>query len=117
VQTTFLSGFPPPVLDALAPEELERRIAAAAAAANPAVPALCAMNARVDLTGTLGTIACPTLVVGAAEDRIVLPDHARALAQAIPGATYEEVEAGHLLPVTHGAWLAQRCRALLPAPT
>ena len=46
----------------------------------------------------LGSI--PTLVVSATEDRIASPATGRALAGAIPGATYVEIaEAGHGLPI------------------
>ena len=44
--------------------------------------------------------AIPTLVVAAEKDAIALPDFGRALAQAIPGATYVEIEnASHGLPL------------------
>ena len=42
----------------------------------------------------------PTMVVSAAEDRIARPEYGRALAAAIPGATYLELPgAGHAVPI------------------
>ncbi|MBN9758414.1 hydrolase [Pseudonocardia sp. Ae406_Ps2] len=49
------------------------------------------------LLGRLGAIAVPTLVVYGASDRIVTPAYGRAVAAAIPGASFAEVPAaGHL---------------------
>jgi 3-oxoadipate enol-lactonase len=51
---------------------------------------------RLDLSGDLPRIEAPTLVLGAALDRIFPPEHSRALAGAIRGARLEIVEAaGH----------------------
>jgi pimeloyl-ACP methyl ester carboxylesterase len=47
-----------------------------------------------DCLGRLGELAnIPTLVVSAEQDRIALPEYGRTLAEAIPGARYEEVPA------------------------
>ena len=43
-------------------------------------------GARFDLSGDVGHITSPTLVIHGAEDRYVPPANARALAEAIPGA-------------------------------
>ena len=49
------------------------------------------------LLGRLGAVAVPTLVVFGASDRIVTPAYGRAVASAIPDATFAVVaEAGHL---------------------
>jgi pimeloyl-ACP methyl ester carboxylesterase len=49
------------------------------------------------LLGRLGAVQVPTLAVWGASDRIVTPDHGRAVAAAVPGAAFAEVPAaGHL---------------------
>ncbi|CAA9499764.1 MAG: Beta-ketoadipate enol-lactone hydrolase [uncultured Rubrobacteraceae bacterium] len=55
-------------------------------------------GARFDLSGDVGHITSPTLVIHGAEDRYVPPANARALAEAIPGARLQMLEdAGHLV--------------------
>jgi len=55
-------------------------------------------GARFDLSGDVGHITSPTLVIHGAEDRYVPPANARALAEAIPGAKLRMLEdAGHLV--------------------
>ena len=55
-------------------------------------------GARFDLSGDVGHITSPTLVIHGAEDRYVPPANARALAGAIPGAKLRLLEdAGHLV--------------------
>ena len=55
-------------------------------------------GARFDLSGDVGHITSPTLVIHGSEDRYVPPANARALADAIPGATLRVLEdAGHLV--------------------
>lgn len=55
-------------------------------------------GARFDLSGDVGHITSPTLVIHGAEDRYVPPANARALAEAIPGAKLRFLEdAGHLV--------------------
>ncbi|MFD6161265.1 alpha/beta fold hydrolase [Nocardia sp. NPDC060256] len=51
----------------------------------------------VDTTGDLGHITVPTLVVNATEDLMVDPANSRFLAEAISGAEYIEIAAGHVL--------------------
>ncbi len=59
-----------------------------------------ALARRPDRTATLGRIACPTLVLGGADDVISPPDEMRRLAEAIPGAGLVTIpEAGHLAPL------------------
>lgn len=56
-----------------------------------------AIMARPDSRPVLGAIACPTLVVVGADDRLTPPERARDLAGAIPGARLAVVgECGHL---------------------
>lgn len=59
-----------------------------------------AMASRADSTPLLGRVSVPTLVVTGAEDVIIKPEDARALASAIPGARLQVIEAaGHLPPI------------------
>ncbi len=65
-----------------------------------------------DRSAELGGITAPTLVVSASHDRIAPPARGRALAAAIPGARYEEVDGmGHALPVEHAAFVNGRLHA------
>lgn len=58
------------------------------------------LAARPDVTGLLGKIDVPTLVVVGAEDAISKADEMRQIAAAIPGARFVEVAgAGHMSPL------------------
>jgi 3-oxoadipate enol-lactonase len=57
------------------------------------------MLAGMNLHGALGGIACPTLVVGGKLDAILPPSVIKPIADAIPGATYRELETGHFMHV------------------
>jgi 3-oxoadipate enol-lactonase len=63
----------------------------------------CAVLERLDLRDDLVHIAAPTLVISAAEDLALPPEHGRAIAAAIPGARFELL--------AHGAHLANIERA------
>lgn len=58
-----------------------------------------------DLSDRLGELSdIETLVLSGAEDLVAPPEQGRALAEAIPGATYVELdEAGHALPIRRAA--------------
>jgi pimeloyl-ACP methyl ester carboxylesterase len=56
------------------------------------------LDLSVDLTAELASITARTQVIGLSDDRIVPIAHARALAGAIAGADFHEIDAGHLLP-------------------
>ncbi|MFD4443687.1 alpha/beta fold hydrolase [Nocardia sp. NPDC058519] len=58
-----------------------------------------ALVESVDTTADLAAIAVPTLVVATTADLLVDPANSRALAAAIPGAEYAEIEAGHVVMV------------------
>ncbi|WP_433658283.1 alpha/beta fold hydrolase [Nocardia sp. CA-128927] len=51
----------------------------------------------VDTTSDLARITVPTLVVNATEDLLIDPANSRFLGEAIPGADYVEIAAGHVL--------------------
>jgi len=60
--------------------------------------ALLGMAERPDATAWLGEIRVPTLVLAGADDAIMPPDEAEALARAIPGARLQFIaRAGHLV--------------------
>ena len=62
--------------------------------------ALLGMAQRDDSTGHLPEIACPTLLVVGAEDRLTPPAEMRTMAQAIPDARLVEIpDAGHMSPM------------------
>jgi pimeloyl-ACP methyl ester carboxylesterase len=55
---------------------------------------------RPDSRALLGSIHCPTLVLGGAEDRVTPPELQREIAAGIPGARLEILEeCGHLAPL------------------
>jgi pimeloyl-ACP methyl ester carboxylesterase len=59
----------------------------------------------------LGAIACPTLVVAAAQDQLRSPDQAEELRDGIPGAVLELVQdSGHLIPLEQPGALAELMR-------
>ncbi|MFJ2444459.1 MULTISPECIES: alpha/beta fold hydrolase [unclassified Streptomyces] len=60
-----------------------------------------ALVQSVDITEDLAGIDVPTLVIATMEDTFVSPANSRFLADAIPGAEYAEIEAGHLLNIAH----------------
>ncbi|SFP72727.1 3-oxoadipate enol-lactonase [Amycolatopsis arida] len=69
------------------------------AAATPAegYAACCAALSDVDLTADLGAITAPTLVISAAADHALPPEHGRLVADAVPGARFAVIErAAHL---------------------
>ena len=81
------------------------------------VAALAGMRDRADRTPLLNSITVPTLVVVGAEDRLTPPDSAAALADAIPGARLEVVEAaGHMTPLENPAAVTGAISAFLEEP-
>ena len=59
-------------------------------------------------------IACPSTVVWGGADRLLSPDHGRALAALIPGADFELVDgAGHLVTVDAPAAVADAARRII----
>jgi pimeloyl-ACP methyl ester carboxylesterase len=55
------------------------------------------LDERVDLSGVLGSITAPTLVIGAEQDRWVDVSHSHALGSAIHGSQVETLPFGHLV--------------------
>jgi 3-oxoadipate enol-lactonase len=76
--------------------------------------ALRGMAQRPDVTGQLGQIAAPTLVLCGAEDAISPPAEMRTIADAIPGAQFVEIAAaGHMAPLEKPAEVNAAIREFL----
>jgi 3-oxoadipate enol-lactonase len=80
------------------PDLVARLEAMIAGADDEGYAACCEVVARMDLRDDLGRIGAPTLVVSAAEDLALPPEHQAAIADGIPGAA--------LMTVSPGAHLA-----------
>lgn len=99
------------------PALVEHVVATMAAAVRPAGYACAAeVMAAADLSGDLGRITAPTLVMAGAEDRVTGPDRAREIAALVPGSALVLVPgAGHLAnqerPALVNAWLRGFIRA------
>ena len=76
---------------------LEDVIAMGAGALAPGSDAHLDLDERVDIAAMLPAITARTLVISGAEDRWVDPSHGRAVADAVPGARFELLPAGHLV--------------------
>jgi 3-oxoadipate enol-lactonase len=87
-----------PAFAADRPDLVARLQAMIAGADDEGYAACCEVIAGMDLRGDLGRISAPTLVISAADDLALPPDHQRAIAEGIPGAA--------LVPVAPGAHLA-----------
>jgi len=79
--------------------------------------ACCGAIERMDLRGDLPRIVAPTLAVGAAEDRAIVPAHAAAIAAAVPGARLTVLAHGaHLAPIECAAEVTDLIDDHLEAP-
>ncbi len=66
------------------------------------------MLAAMDERRNLERIACPCLIIGGADDRLLLPAAMAEIANKIPGAEYRELPTGHFLPVnTPDLWATE----------
>lgn len=99
-------------LDALAPALMERWLSARFRETDPVSTQLlqdmlrgmpadgyaanCAAVRDGDFRTRVAQVAVPTLVLGGRYDSAVTPEDSRALAAAIPGARYEELDAAHI---------------------
>lgn len=66
--------------------------------------------AEVDLEQDLPRLTMPCLVLSGQHDGLRPPEAGRALAARIPGARFDILDSGHLMPVQAGAALAARLR-------
>ncbi|MDX3894160.1 alpha/beta hydrolase [Pusillimonas sp.] len=74
------------------------------------------LDARLDVSGQLARIDRPTLVIGCLQDYILGPEPARAIARAISGARYAELDAGHMAPFERPQELLQLVGEFLAVP-
>lgn len=74
------------------PDVIERMRVQLLATPHEGYAGCCEAIAAMDLTGDLPSITAPTLVVSAAEDPSIPPEHGRRIAELIPGARFELVE-------------------------
>jgi 3-oxoadipate enol-lactonase len=82
------------------PDVIDRMRAQLLATPREGYAGCCEAIAAMDLTGDLPSITAPTLVVSAAEDPSIPPEHGRRIAELIPGARFELVEnARHIASV------------------
>ncbi|NBV15068.1 MAG: alpha/beta hydrolase [Janthinobacterium sp.] len=70
---------------------------------------------RPDLMARLPELACPVLIVGAENDKLVHPDDLRAMAACLPQATLHMIgdDCGHMVPLEAPAVLAEAMLAFL----
>ena len=71
------------------------------------------MLAATDMMDELTKLRCPVLVIGALLDRTRPPATAKAIADLIPGATYEELRTGHYMAAQTPDLLFDRIDAFL----
>ena len=71
------------------------------------------MLAATEMKGELTTLRCPVLVIGALFDRTRPPAVAKAVADMIPGATYDELRTGHYMAAQTPDLLFNRIDAFL----
>ena len=92
------------------PELIERMRAKLIATPREGYAGCCEAIAAMDLTGDLPRITAPTLVISAAEDPSIPPEHGRRIAELIPGARFELVpDARHIASIEQ----ADRITALI----
>jgi 3-oxoadipate enol-lactonase len=89
-----------PAFAAARPDVVARHRAMIAGTPAEGYAACCEAIAAMDLRAGLGTITAPTLVVSAAQDPSIPPEHGQAIANAVPAARYVELDPGaHLASV------------------
>ncbi len=74
------------------PDVIERMRATLIATPREGYAGCCEAIAAMDLTPVLPSISAPTLVISAAEDPSIPPEHGRRIAELVPGARFELVE-------------------------
>jgi 3-oxoadipate enol-lactonase len=71
------------------------------------------MLAGLDMQGELTGLRCPVLVIGGSFDRVRPPHLAKAVAEAIPNAIFDELRTGHYMSVQTPDLLFERIDAFL----
>jgi len=115
-QTVRAAGSPEAIADAVIgrwftepftranPEVVARHRAMIARTSAEGYAACCEAIADLDLRSTLAGVTAPTLVIAAAQDPSIPPEHGREIADAIPGARYEVLDpCAHLSNVERAA--------------
>ncbi|MBD1554448.1 alpha/beta fold hydrolase [Pseudomonas typographi] len=96
----LLTGFSPDFLRSLSTQQLEDNIEAIVTGNQwEGMGRQVELDLSLDVSEQAKRINKPTLVMGCTQDQMVPPAHARALAAAIPGARYVELDSGHLAPL------------------
>jgi 3-oxoadipate enol-lactonase len=66
------------------------------------------MLAAMDERANVAKIACPCLITGGSDDKLLTPSAMKVIADSIPAADYQELPTGHFLPVnTPDLWAAE----------
>jgi len=71
--------------------------------------------ARANMLHVLSQLKCPTLVVAGRQDTVSPPATTEEIARKIPGARFEQIDAGHFMPVTSPAALLALLEEFLDA--
>jgi 3-oxoadipate enol-lactonase len=97
ITDTVVSRWFTPAFAADHPEFVERFKAMVRSAPREGYAACCDAIATMDLRPDLGRITAPTLVVSAADDRSIPPQHGQAIAEAVPGSSFTVLpDAAHI---------------------
>mgnify|MGYP000367209045 FL=1 len=104
----LLTGCNPQWLSAQPSAVLEKRVAAIVKYTNwPGMARQADLDARVDIRAELARIQAPTLVIAGSQDQMVPRALTQVLADEIAGATFKELDTGHLIPMEQPEELAQ----------
>lgn len=99
-QNILLTGFSPAFVSAMSLQQVNELIELMLVANHwEGMARQVELDLAVDVRSQLGRIGKPTLVIGCAFDHMVPTHHSQALAAAIPGARYAQMETGHLAPI------------------
>lgn len=94
-----LTGFSPAFLSRLTPAELEAIVELNLASVDwDGAARQIDLDLSLDIAAAARRVTAPSLVIGCAQDQMVPPALARALAGSIPGAVYAELDSGHAAP-------------------
>lgn len=103
----LLTGFSPAFLSAQDATALAKRQAAVLRFTNwDGMLRQTELDMTLDIRDRLAAIQAPTTVIGGSQDQMVPPALVRGFAAAIPGARYQEIDSGHLIPLEQPALLA-----------
>jgi 3-oxoadipate enol-lactonase len=96
------------------PDVIERMRAQLIATPREGYAGCCEAIAAMDLTADLPSIAAPTLVISAAEDPSIPPEHGRRIAELIPGARFELIQdARHIANIEQAGLITELIEAFL----